>query len=111
MAGDLSYFFIPVADRRRAGVFFSALLGWELTERPGGDGYQIDNTDPLGGIVEGREGNRPHVYFQVDDLDHAVERITQLGGSASEIDRFEEGASAECTDDQGTVFGLFQPAS
>ena len=37
MAGDLSYFYIPVADHKRAGVFFSALLGWDLTERPGGD--------------------------------------------------------------------------
>ena len=111
MAGDLSYFYIPVADQQRAGVFFSALLGWDLEERPGGDGYQIGNTQPHGGIVEGREGNRPHVYFQVDDIDHAVERITQLGGTASEVDRFGEGASAECTDDQGTVFGLFSPAS
>jgi predicted enzyme related to lactoylglutathione lyase len=59
------------------------------------------------------------VFFRVDDLDAAVARVRELGGT---VDGLEEEAGADpaaiatehgrftlCRDDQGSPFGLFEP--
>jgi predicted enzyme related to lactoylglutathione lyase len=48
--------------------------------------------------------------FRVDDIAAAVERVRAAGGRAGEPGRRRFGLSAECTDDQGTTFRLWQPA-
>jgi predicted enzyme related to lactoylglutathione lyase len=64
----------------------------------------------------GEAGAVPYMFFDVEDLDAAVERVIALGG---EIVDFDVGGSAEsiaqfgrfklCRDDQGSSFGLHQP--
>ena len=110
MAGELNYFYIPVDDPERARAFYGAVLGWEFEPRPKADGFHITNTAPPGGLVTGREGSTPHAYFRVDDIQAAVARVRELGGQAADPVEFSEGASSECSDDQGISFGLFQPA-
>lgn len=108
MAGDLTYFWIPSPDPEKGRVFYGTLFGWTLEPRQQNDGYAITSASVYGGLVGGREGTRPHLYFLVDDVGDAVEAIHELGGHAGEISEFEEGASAECTYDD-VEFGIFRP--
>jgi hypothetical protein len=56
------------------------------------------------------------VFFRVDDIDAAVARVQELGGSVDEVDvEGDEESFATfgrfklCKDDQGSSFGLHQP--
>jgi predicted enzyme related to lactoylglutathione lyase len=48
--------------------------------------------------------------YRVDDIRAAVERVRAAGGLAGEPGREPSGLTAECADDQGTTFRLWQPA-
>jgi predicted enzyme related to lactoylglutathione lyase len=56
------------------------------------------------------------VFFAVDDIDAAVARVKELGGTVDEVD-VEGGEESQaqfgrfklCRDDQGSPFGLHQP--
>ena len=57
----------------------------------------------------------PYLFFAVDDMEAALERVRELGGSVEEADvegdedsvaRF--GRFRLCRDDQGSSFGLHQ---
>jgi uncharacterized protein len=116
MTGELSFFELGVADAERGRVFYESLFGWRL--RPGpGHGFVIDTPSVPGGMHGNDGGASPYVFFAVDDIDAAIERVRDLGGSIEEIDA--EGDSEEsvaefgrfklCRDDQGSAFGLHQP--
>ena len=49
--------------------------------------------------------------YRVDDIAAAVERVRAAGGHADEPERKPYGLHAECVDDQGATFRLWQPAS
>jgi predicted enzyme related to lactoylglutathione lyase len=48
--------------------------------------------------------------YRVDDIAAAVERVRVAGGSAGEPERRPFGLLADCADDQGLPFHLWQPA-
>lgn len=114
MTGELSFFEIGVGDVQRARTFYSELFGWELEDY--GGGVQIATPNIPGGIHGGDEGASPYVFFAVDDLDAAVAKVRELGGSAEHVgeDESEEivarfGRFMLCTDDQGSSFGIHEP--
>jgi predicted enzyme related to lactoylglutathione lyase len=47
--------------------------------------------------------------YRVDDIAAAVERVRAVGGHADEPERKAYGLLAECVDDQGATFRLWQP--
>ena len=56
------------------------------------------------------------MFFAVDDLDAAIARVNELGGSGEAMDEApdtvaEFGRFALCKDDQGSTFGLHQRPS
>jgi predicted enzyme related to lactoylglutathione lyase len=51
------------------------------------------------------------VYFEVDDLDAALERVRALGGETGEPQGGGAGRYANCRDDQGVEFSIFQAAA
>jgi uncharacterized protein len=63
----------------------------------------------------GHKDATPYLFFAVDDMDAAVERVRELGGTIEEMD-VEGDADAQarfgrfklCRDDQGSYFGLHQ---
>lgn len=110
MAGELVYFTVPAADAQRAQAFFGELLGWEFAPGNVPGGFHIVNAKPPGGLFEGGEGTRPRVYFGVDDIRTAVARVRELGGEASEPEAIPSGWMADCRDDQGLEFSLWQGA-
>ena len=73
--------------------------------------WRTGETRPPLGIVS-PEGAEPGVQlsYRVDDIAAAVERVRAGGGRADEPERKPYGLLAECVDDQGATFRLWQPA-
>jgi predicted enzyme related to lactoylglutathione lyase len=119
MAGELAFFELGVEDTERGRAFYEGLFGWKFQGGPSGNGFVIDAPNVRGGMHGGDAGGAPLVFFQVDDMEAAIERVRELGGEIDEVDvegdddsiaRF--GRFKLCRDDQGSPFGLHQaPAS
>ncbi|MDX3533441.1 VOC family protein [Streptomyces sp. MB09-01] len=119
MAGELSFFELGAGDSEQARVFFGGLFGWTFEPGPtGGGGFAIRTPNVPGGLHGNDPGAGPYLFFAVDDMETALERVRALGGSADGTDlgsgdgsvaRF--GRFQLCRDDQGTPFGLHQPPS
>ena len=63
----------------------------------------------------GDAGAVPYVFFQVENMEVALERVSELGGKVEEMDVEGDEASIArfgrfklCRDDQGSPFGLHQ---
>ncbi|MFJ3516056.1 VOC family protein [Streptomyces sp. NPDC090131] len=117
MAGEVSFFELGVGDGERARKFFGGLFGWAFEPGPSdGGGFAIRTPNVPGGLHGDDPGARPYLFFAVDDMEAALERVRALGGSVDEAD---PGSSEEsiarfgrfrlCHDDQGTPFGLHRP--
>jgi predicted enzyme related to lactoylglutathione lyase len=97
----------PADDAARARRFWSGLLGIELAERSQaeGRGWQTSSRAPALGIHErgagpGDTASLP--YFTVADMEAALERVAELGGSV-----IHPGAQwSICRDSEGSPFGL-----
>lgn len=109
--GELFYWTLPAPDAGSARSFYHELLGWEFGEAGEQGGMHVSNRLPDGGLGGGREGTAPELFFRVGDLEAAVARVRDLGGTAEVVAEGPEGRHAMCTDDQGIGFGLSQPAT
>ncbi|MBO1269669.1 VOC family protein [Arthrobacter cavernae] len=122
MAGEPAFFEIGVEDPERGKAFYGALFGWDFTPGPSGRGGFMIGTSSApgtagipGGLHGGDKGAAPYLFFRVDELDAALARVRELGGSVDGTDPGDEDNAAEygrfklCKDDQGSVFGLYQP--
>ncbi len=116
MAGEISFFELGTDDPEQARVFYAGLFGWALEPGPsGGGGFSIRTPTVPGGLHGGDSGASPYVFFRVDDMESALARVRELGGT---VDDFDAGGDAEsvarfgrftlCHDDQGSPFGLHQ---
>jgi predicted enzyme related to lactoylglutathione lyase len=105
---DLTYFVIRVPDAERATGFFGELLGWRFERDAASRYFHVDDhVQPVAmGILGAAPAPDVACYFRVGDVEIARERVRELGGSANET--FEMGplVAADCTDDQGTSFGI-----
>jgi predicted enzyme related to lactoylglutathione lyase len=109
MAGDLVYFVVPAADAEKAKAFYGELFGWEFTPGRVPGGFNIEGSQPPGGLFEGGEGSKPSVYFSVDDIEAGVAKVRELGGEASDPEEIGSGFMSHCRDDQGKEFNLWAP--
>jgi uncharacterized protein len=118
MAGELAFFEIGVGDAERGRAFYERLFGWKFEPGPTGSGFEVTAPNVRGGMHGGDAGASPYVFFEVDDMETALEHVRELGGEVEEMDvegseesiaRF--GRFKLCRDDQGSSFGLHQPPS
>jgi uncharacterized protein len=116
MAGEPSFFELGVLDAERGRAFYGALFDWSMEPGPSGNGFSIGTAAIPGGIHGGDAEASPYLFFRVDDLAAALDRVRALGGTVDETDidgdedsiaRF--GRFKLCRDDQGSPFGLHQP--
>jgi len=108
--GDVANVTMLARDTDRAREFYQAVLQVPFSSgHPGA--WRTDQTQPPLGIVPTR-GAEPEVQlsYRVDDVSAAVERVRAAGGHADEPEPKPYGLLAECVDDQGTTFRLWQPA-
>jgi predicted enzyme related to lactoylglutathione lyase len=126
MSGRVVHFEIPYDDGDRARRFYKDAFDWQVQEMPGLD-YTLVTTGPSGdqgptesGFVNGgmlaREAspsNGPVITVDVESIDVALERITELGGSTllAKQPVGEMGFTAYVTDTEGNVLGLWETAS
>lgn len=116
MAGEPSFFSLGVQDAERGRAFYEALFAWRM-EATGG-GFAITTAATPGGIHGGDPEASPYLFFRVDDLDTALARVRELGGTIEATGHEDEDDAATvarfgrfklCRDDQGSWFGLHQP--
>jgi uncharacterized glyoxalase superfamily protein PhnB len=107
--GDIANVTMVARDARRAKEFYEAVLLVPFASgHPGA--WRTDETRPPLGIWSA-EGAEPGVELSycVDDIVAAVGRVRAAGGRADEPERKPYGLIAECVDDQGATFRLWQP--
>ena len=109
--GELFYWTLPAPDADASRAFYTELFGWEFGDPGEQGGMHVSNRLPDGGLGGGREGTDPELFFRVADLDAAMAKVVELGGTAEFAGEGDEGRHAMCTDDQGVPFGISEPAS
>jgi predicted enzyme related to lactoylglutathione lyase len=115
MGGEVSFFELGVEDAERGRAFYEGLFGWAFGRGPHG-GHTIETGNVAGGIHGGDRGAAPYLFFRVDDMDAALDRVRALGGTVEDMDVEGDEESVQrhgrfklCRDDQGSPFGLHAP--
>jgi predicted enzyme related to lactoylglutathione lyase len=103
--GDVGHVSLNIPDAARASTFYAAVLGWTYIDfgRP-----RVRGATPSTGIWETDEPPTLFCAFAVDDVREAVRRVRDAGGRAGDPERQPWGLTADCADDQGTAFALFE---
>jgi predicted enzyme related to lactoylglutathione lyase len=112
MTGAVSFFELGVADAQKGRAFYAGLFGWEFAPGPSGNGWMLRTPGVPGGMHAGDPGAVPYVFFAVDDMDAALERVKALGGEGVPSEHGGDTSSGRfefCRDDQGSHFGLHEP--
>ena len=110
MPGRLVHFELPARDTERAKTFYTALFGWQFEPWSGQDDYYMIDGEPAGALYPVENGeNGPVVYFDVEDIDAAIDDVRGLGGRAEEKTAIPGvGWFARCWDTEGNAFSLFK---
>ena len=113
--GDVANVTMVAPDANRAKEFYEAVLGVPFSPAHPGTWRTEETKPPLGimplgiaPLVDAEPGVQ--LSFRVDDIGAAVQRVRAAGGRADEPGRRRFGLTAECVDDQGATFRLWQPA-
>lgn len=106
-AGQIS---IEVPDRARAVEFYSRLLGWTFDE-PFPDYPHAREAGVAVGIRQSSEAPSVGIAWRVDNVEAMAARARALGAEVGELATFPAGSGAECTDQDGNTYYLWQPAS
>lgn len=103
------YLVLRTADLERARTFYGEVFAWSVGGGSVEGGGHVENTRfPLGFSPPADEATI--VMFRVDDIEPYAHRIEERGGRVLERHQYPSGASAECVDDQGYRFDLWQAA-
>jgi uncharacterized glyoxalase superfamily protein PhnB len=108
--GDVANATMLARDAHRARDFYEAVLQVPFSSGHPGAWRTAETRPPL--AIASAEGTEPQVQlsYRVDDIAAAVERVRAAGGRAGEPQRRQFGLLADCVDDQGSTFRLWQPA-
>lgn len=111
------FFEVLAVDQASARKFYESVFGWAL--EPGSSGFDYVALPPpvevrggIGQAVPGQPGQAPgaNFYVMVDDIDAALGRVVDGGGSVllprTEVDGY---AFAMFTDPEGTTVGVVAP--
>jgi uncharacterized protein len=114
-AGRIGWHELLASESAQAFAFYAKLFGWRQTGSDAGpvDGYRLfsSGADVLGGIfTKLRRAPFPFwlYYFNVADLDIALQHVTRLGGRIAQgpVELPDGIWIARCIDPQGAMFAL-----
>lgn len=109
MAGKPVQVEYTVGDTKRAAQFYGDLFGWQFEDFGGPTEYLMASAGEETGVAVQPGGTGVRVYFDVDDIGAARDRVGELGGSADDAMPVPSmGWFARCTDTEGNPFGLWQ---
>jgi predicted enzyme related to lactoylglutathione lyase len=105
--GELSYITYEVTDSTAFKAFYSRVLHWTFEPGRIDDGWGVQQTHPMAGVAGGSTRQATVPMWTVDDVDTAVARVREAGGTViEEPSQQPYGKMAQCADDQGTRFYL-----
>ncbi len=112
--GDITHIDIPVDDIERATSFYSDVLGWQIAEMPGYEGYpmwQAPNQVSGGGFTQRDERLQTmRSYVEVDSIADVFTKVAASGGSIF-IDKTpisDTSWYAVILDTEGNQLGLYE---
>jgi uncharacterized glyoxalase superfamily protein PhnB len=111
--GESMYFTFQVPDAEPAKTFYGAVLGWQFSPGSVEGAWNLEGDGRPGGLWGG-PGRQVgwKLMFAVDNLETALTRVREQGGQAGEVENHPYGFTADCTDNQGIEFWLWeQPSS
>jgi uncharacterized glyoxalase superfamily protein PhnB len=97
-------------DPGRAREFYEAVLQVPFAAGHPGAWRTEETRPPLAIMPSAGAAPEVQLSYQVADLGAAVQRVRTAGGRADQPVRMPYGLIADCTDDQGATFRLWQPA-
>ena len=107
--GELSYVTYRVADSAGFRRFYGRVLGWSFEPGRVDDGWEPRSVHPMTGVAGGSDEHVVIPMWTVADIDAAVARVREAGGTViEEPSQQSYGSSALCEDDQGVRFYLGQ---
>jgi uncharacterized glyoxalase superfamily protein PhnB/catechol 2,3-dioxygenase-like lactoylglutathione lyase family enzyme len=107
--GDVANVTMSVPDSDRARDFYEAVLQVPFASAHP-RAWRTEEVSPPIGIRPSERGEpEAQLSYRVDDIAAAVERVRAAGGQADRPDRKPYGLIADCVDDQGMAFHLWQP--
>jgi uncharacterized glyoxalase superfamily protein PhnB len=109
--GDTVRATMVTPDAAQARTFYETVLQVPFTPGRTPGSWVAEDTQPqLSTWSPPDTAPQVQLCYQVDDMAAALERVRAAGGQAQAADRKPTGLLAECVDDQGTPFQLWQPA-
>lgn len=112
--GDITHVDIPVDDMGRATAFYNAVLGWEIAEMPGFEGYpmwQAPNQVSGGGFAQREQGfETMRNYVEVESIDDVLGKVTDAGGAVvmEKTPISDTSWYAVFSDTEGNQMGLYE---
>ncbi|WP_410637825.1 VOC family protein [Amycolatopsis sp. lyj-346] len=106
--GEAMYFTFQVPEAEPAKSFYGAVLGWQFTPGSVSDAWGFAGPGLEGGLWAGDRQVGWKLMYAVDDLETALARVRAQGGRAGEVENHPYGTTADCTDNQGIEFWLWQ---
>lgn len=105
--GHAGYFTLRVPETAPAKAFYEAVLGWQFSPGRTEGGWQVEGNGLQSGMGSGAQVGWKLMYA-VDDLAAALDRVRAQGGQAGEPATQPYGLMADCVDNQGIEFWLWQ---
>ncbi|MFF1611041.1 VOC family protein [Amycolatopsis sp. NPDC058278] len=106
--GEAMYFTFQVPEAEPAKSFYGAVLGWEFTPGSVSDAWSFSGPGLEGGLWAGDRQVGWKLMYAVDNLEAALTRVREQGGQAGEVENHPYGTTADCTDNQGIEFWLWE---
>ncbi len=106
--GELGYHTFQVPDAEAAKTFYGAVLGWRFTPGRVENGWQVEGTGGMAGLWGGQGQVGWKLMYAVRNLDVALQLVREHGGTTGKAERQAYGLSAECVDNQGIEFWLWE---
>ncbi|WP_199430716.1 VOC family protein [Qaidamihabitans albus] len=107
--GEAGYFTFTVPDDERAKAFYGAVLGWQFGAGSVPRAWRVEGTGlPDSGLWGGQPYAGWKMMYAVDDVEAAAARVRAGGGEVRELRQEPYGRTADCVDDQGVEFWLWQ---
>lgn len=108
--GDIAHVTMVTPDARRAKAFYETVLQVPFAPGRTPGAWGAEDTNPQFGMWSPPdEPAQVQLCFRVEDMAAALARVREAGGEAGEAVQEPYGLLAECTDDQGVRFQLWQP--
>jgi uncharacterized glyoxalase superfamily protein PhnB len=108
--GEIANVTMLAPDPDRAKEFYQAVLQVTFFSSHPGAWRTEELSPPLGILPSGRTEPEVQLSYRVADIEAAIERVRAAGGQARSPLRRPFGLLADCVDDQGGTFRLWQPA-